>query len=133
MKGGGISLPTDRSFGFTFVAVFGLAAVWLIWAGRPSGFAFAFLGLATLAVTLIKASLLRPLNRAWMKFGALLHVVVSPIVLGAIYYLVIAPVGIGMRLAGRDALNRRFAPAQRSYWMDREPPGPAPESLKDQF
>jgi hypothetical protein len=130
---GGISLPSDRSFGLTFVAVFGLVAVWLIWTGRPGGLAFVSLSVATLAVTLVRASLLRPLNRVWMKLGALLHTIVSPIVLGAIYYVVIAPVGITMRLFGRDALNRRFVPAQRSYWIDREPPGPAPESLKDQF
>jgi hypothetical protein len=59
--------------------------------------------------------------------------VVSPLVLGAVYFLLIAPVGIGMRLFGRDALNRRFVRSQRSYWIERDPPGPPPSSLKNQF
>jgi len=126
-------LPSDRSFGLTFAAVFALAAGWLLWTGRPGAVAGFGLAGITLALALARASLLRPLNRAWMRLGMLLHRVVSPLVLGAIYFLVFTPVAIGMRLAGRDALQRRFLPARRSYWTEREPPGPAPESLKNQF
>lgn len=126
--------PSDRSFGFTFVVVFLLLAAWQAWAGR-SVFAgvFAGFGALTLVVTLIRASLLAPLNRLWMKFGALLHAIVNPIVLGGMYYCLIAPIGIGMRLFGRDPLNRRLDRDARTYWIDRTPPGPPPDSLPNQF
>jgi len=129
-----IPLPSDRSFGFTFVVVFALIAAWQAWAGRPTVAAFlAGLGVATLLVSLLRPAILHPLNRAWMKFGALLHAVVNPIVLGGMFFFLIAPIGIGMRLFGRDALKRRLDGDAKSYWIRRDPPGPAPDSLPHQF
>jgi hypothetical protein len=129
-----VPLPSDRSFGFTFVVVFSLVVAWAAWTDRMAVAAtFAVLAGTTLSVTLMRATLLHPLNRAWMKVGAALHAVVNPLVLGAIYFLVITPTAIVMRLAGRDALRRRLAPAIRSYWIERTPPGPAPDSLPRQF
>ena len=127
-------LPSDRSFGFTFTVVFTLLALWQAWAGRPliAG-ALGVFAVATLAVSLACASLLAPLNRVWMKFGALLHRIVSPIILGAMYLVLIAPVGIAMRLFGRDALRLRLDPAATTYWVKRDPAGPAPDSLPHQF
>jgi hypothetical protein len=68
-----------------------------------------------------------------MKFGALLHSVVSPLVLGAIYFLVFTPVAWAMRLSGRDILRRKLDSTAQSYWIKRDPPGPAPDSLPNQF
>ena len=126
-------LPSDRAFAFTFTAGFALAAGWLFWTGRPGALPVLGIAAATLLAAFTKPSLLRPFNRAWMRFGALLHHVVSPLVLGAVYFLVFTPVALAMRLAGRDALHRRFVASRRSYWIERTPPGPPPESLKDQF
>lgn len=121
-----IPLPSNRSFGWTFTAVFALVALfaypWLI--------AVAAL---TAAVTLTRAHWLTPLNRAWMKLGEVLHHVVSPLALGLIYFAVFTPVGLVMRLAGRDALSRRFEPARPTYWVRREPPGPKDDSFRDMF
>jgi hypothetical protein len=114
--------------------VFALLAGWTAWKGSNAAcVTFAALSGSTLLVTLVRASLLHPLNKAWMKLAALLHAVVNPVVLGAIYYLLIAPIGIGMRWAGRDALRRRLEPQARTYWIERSPPGPAPDSLPNQF
>lgn len=129
-----VPLPSDRSFGFTFMVVFLLVAVWAAWTSRVAiALPCAALSALTLTIALLRPSLLRPLNRAWMKLGAALHAVVNPLVLGAIFFVVIAPVGIAMRLAGRDALRRRLDREARSYWIEREPPGPPPESLPHQF
>jgi hypothetical protein len=129
-----VPLPSDRSFGITFTVVFLLVSIWAVWTGRSTlGVAFAVASMAVLLVAWLTPKWLRPLNRAWMKFGAALHVVVNPIVLGAIYFGVIAPVAIGMRLGGRDALRRRLDPQARSYWIERTPPGPPPDSLPHQF
>ena len=119
------ALPSNRSFGWFFTGVFVLGAVLYPWA----------LALAALTalVTFTREAWLAPLNRAWMKLGELLGRIVSPIVLGAIYFGVFMPVGVVMRLFGRDALCRSFDTAARSYWVRRDPPGPAEGSFRDMF
>jgi large-conductance mechanosensitive channel len=129
-----VPLPSERSFGLTFVAFFAVVAAWQAWAGRPVvAMILGGAAASTLLVTLVRPLLLRPLNRAWMKLGALMHAVVNPVVLGAMFFVVIAPIGIVMRLFGRDALRRRLDPHAPSYWVRRDPPGPAPDSLPNQF
>ncbi len=119
-------LPSDRSFGWTFTGFFTLVALffqpWLL-----------ALAAATALVTMIRSHWLAPFNRLWMKFGMLLHHVVSPLVLGLIYFGVFTPVALVMRAFGRDAMCRRFEPAQPSYWVRRDPPGPADNSFRDMF
>jgi hypothetical protein len=119
------TLPSDSSFGWTFTAVFLIAAWFQPWC----------LGLAAVmaAVTLLSPHRLAPIKRAWMKFGELLHWVVSPVVLGLIYFLVFTPVGVIMKLAGRDTMNRRFDARLPSYWVSRTPPGPPEDSFRDMF
>lgn len=128
------ALPSDRSFGWTFTGLFLLLGVWGIFRGaahyHPWLFALAAL---TAAITTTRAEWLGPLNRAWMKFGALLHHVVSPVVLGILFFAVFTPMGQAMRLFGWDAMKRRFEPAARTYWIPRDPPGPADDSFKDLF
>ncbi len=76
---------------------------------------------------------LAPLNRLWFKLGLLLHKIVNPIVLGIMFYVVVTPTGLIMRLLGKDLLRLKRDPAAASYWIERTPPGPKPESLGDQF
>jgi hypothetical protein len=82
---------------------------------------------------LVRPGLLAGLNRQWTKLGVLLGKVVSPIALGLLFYCAIAPLGIVMRLAGKDPLRLKFDRAAESYWIRREPPGPAPDSMTNQF
>lgn len=127
------ALPSNRSFGWTFTALFVLAGLYGIWGGGPAPAALLAAALATAAVTLTRERWLTPLNRAWMKLGELLGRVVSPVVLGLIFYGVFTPFGLVMRLCGRDAMCRRFDPAARSYWTRRDPPGPAQGTFRDMF
>ena len=76
---------------------------------------------------------LKPLNWLWFKFGLLLHTVVNPIVMGLVFYGAVLPTGLLMRAMGKDLLRLKFEPERDSYWIVRQPPGPAPESMKDQF
>ncbi len=127
-------MPTDRSFGLTFAAVFGLLAAWLAYRGSaywlPSLVASA--SFALLALTL--ARVLHPLNVAWMWFGSILNRIVSPVVLGIIFFGVFTPISFLFRLRGRDAMNRSYSATGASYWIDRTPPGPdAPRSFPRQF
>ena len=128
-----LPLPTNRSFGRLFTIAFGLLAALAWWRGRASFVWLAAIALLFAIVTLLRPDWLAPLNRAWMAFAHLLNKIVSPIVLGVLFFLVVTPFGLAMRLAGKDLMRRTFDRAARSYWIERRPPGPPPESLKEQF
>jgi hypothetical protein len=120
------TIPSDRKFGWTFTALFMLAGAlyqpWLI-------------ALAALlaAVTTTRAHWLAPLKHAWMKLGEILNYVVSPVVLGVIFFALFTPVAMLMRMAGRDAMKRRYEAAAPTYWQRRDPPGPADDSFRQMF
>lgn len=76
---------------------------------------------------------LAPLNRLWFLFGQLLHRIVNPIVMGLLFFCVLTPTALLMRLLGKRALALDFDAAARTYWIERRPPGPAPETMKRQF
>jgi hypothetical protein len=124
---------SDRSFGFTFAGFFILVAGWpLVRGASPRGWA-AVVGLLFLAVALVRPGLLAPLNRLWFRIGLLLHRIVNPLVMGAMFYGVITPIGLVMRWRGRDALRLRVDPSAPTYWIERRPPGPAPDTMGNQF
>ncbi|MEA3195200.1 MAG: hypothetical protein QOD26_3533 [Betaproteobacteria bacterium] len=119
-------MPSDRKFGWTFAAIFLLiGAVSYPWMIPLAG--------VIAIITLTRAEWLSPAKRAWMKLGEILNKVVSPIVMGAIFFLIFAPVGIVMRLAGRDALSMRLDKTLPTYWVRRDPPGPADDSFKEPY
>jgi hypothetical protein len=128
-----IKISSERSFGLVFAGFFALLGALSLYHGSTRW--HYWLPLAALFAVLAYAvpSLLAPLNHLWAKFGLLLHMVVSPLVLGLLFYVGIAPIGFLMRLAGKDPMRRRFEPTAKSYWIIREPPGPAPETFKHQF
>ncbi len=128
-----VKLPTDRSFGFTFAVVFLLAGGWLWW--KASRFGLPLLGVSAgfALIALTVPRILRPLNVVWMYFGALLNLIVSPIIMGVIYFGVFTPVALFFKLTKRDALHRAFDSKRPSYWVDRTPPGPDGASLPRQF
>lgn len=125
-------LPSNRSFGLVFCGFFALVAVFPLLSGGSvrnwSAIVSAFFAVAAF----LFPSALAPLNRLWMRFGALLHRIVSPIVLAVLFFVVITPFGVVMRILGKVPLKLRYEPVQ-TYWIDRDPPGPKPESLNNQF
>jgi len=121
-----LPLPSNRSFGWAFTVVFALIALF----ANPWALALAAL---TATVTVIREQWLAPFNRAWMRFGALLQRIVSPVVLGLIFFGVFTPYGLVMRWAGRDAMCRRLEPHKPSYWVRRAPPGPPEDSFHNMF
>jgi hypothetical protein len=126
-------LPSNRSFGWTFTGFFVLAGAYGLWKGAGAQSWLLALAAVTAVVTLTRETWLTPLNRAWMKFGELMGRVVSPVVLGVIFFGVFTPVAAVMRLCGRDVMCRRFDAAARSYWVKRDPPGPADGSYRNMF
>jgi hypothetical protein len=128
-----VKISSERSFGLVVACCFLLLGVLSLYHGR-AGWHFWF-PLAALFAVLAHAapSVLAPLNRLWAKLGQLLHAVVSPLILALLFYGCIAPIGFLMRLTGKDPMQRKFDPAAKSYWIVREPPGPAPETFRNQF
>ena len=88
---------------------------------------------AFLAIALLRPNILAPLNRMWTKLGLLMAMVVSPILLGLLFLVVVTPTGLLMRLSGKDPLRLRDNSGADSYWIIRQPPGPRRRPMKDQF
>ena len=124
---------SERTFGLVFAAVFLIIGLWpllhreavRLWS---LGIAVAFLVLAFVAPrTLV------PLNRLWMKLGLLLHAIVNPVIMAFLFFTTVTPIALIMRLSGKDPLRLKLDPAARTYWIDRTPPGPAPDTMPRQF
>lgn len=124
---------SDRTFGFVFAIVFFIVAAWPLMGGRQPRWWALGIAAAFALVAALRPSRLGALNRWWMKFGLLLGRFVSPIALAILFYAVFTPIGGLMRLAGKDPLKLRRDPGAASYWTPRQPPGPPPNSMKQQF
>jgi Saxitoxin biosynthesis operon protein SxtJ len=84
-----------------------------------------------LLITLLMPRVLQPLKELWMKVGGLLHKVVSPILLSLFYFLGVVPIGLVMKMLRTDPL--RLKPNQKTYWIERKPPGPEPKTMAELF
>jgi len=127
-----IELPSNQKFGFFFTFILASAAAYFFnsaketWAYELAGAALIFL-----VVTVVKSDVLLPLNKIWMRFGLLLGKVVSPIILGMIFFGLFTPIATLMRLNGRDVLRLRFS-QKKTHWLSRGEKV-KPESFKRQF
>lgn len=128
-----VERSSDRSFGVVFAVVFLVIAGWPLlhdagprWWAAGAAAAFAL-------VAALKPVLLARLNRWWTGFGILLGKVVGPIALGLLFYGVLVPIGVMMRVAGKDPLRLKRDASATTYWIRREPPGPPPDSMTNQF
>ena len=124
---------SDRTFGLVMTVALALVALLNGW---HSGRSWPWTGTAAalfLAAAWLRPSMLHPLNVMWLRFGLLLHGVVNPIVMALVFYGTVLPTGLVMRMLGKDMLRLKWQPDASSYWIPRQPPGPAPETMKDQF
>lgn len=124
---------SDRSFGLTVGGILTAIGAYQFYAQSSLALWFGVPGVALLIFGLVAPGLLHPLNVAWMKLGLLLGRIVTPVVMFLVYAVSIVPIGILLRLSGKDLLRLRANPVNSTYWIQRTPPGPPPESLKDQF
>jgi hypothetical protein len=123
---------SDRTFGLVMAAALAVVSLLNGWhLGRLWPWTSAVVILFLLAAWLAPSAL-HPLNSLWMKLGLLLHKIVNPIVMGLLFYGTILPTGLVMRMRGQDLLRLKREPGSDSYWIARTP-GPAPESMRDQF
>jgi len=128
-----VQLPTNRKFGFFFAGAFTLAGGYFL---KESSIAavciFLVLAVTFFLVTVIKAELLLPFNKLWMCFGLLLGKIVSPIVLGVIFFGLLTPIALVMRIAGRDELRLKVKKSS-SFWKTRDGNSVSSIRFKNQF
>tara|TARA_B100000401_G_scaffold416501_1_gene338881 strand:- start:4211 stop:4627 length:417 start_codon:yes stop_codon:yes gene_type:complete len=125
-------LPSNIKFGFFFTAIFLLTAVYLYFEKLIFfSYLFVFIAIVFLLTTIIKPSLLFPLNKFWMIFANFLGRIISPIVLGLIYFGLLSPIAFIFKIFGRDELILRIR-KKDSYWIERKPSSHN-ESFKNQF
>jgi hypothetical protein len=127
------AMGSDRNFGFVFAGVFAVIALWPLVGGHAPRWWGLAVGAVFALVALAKPAWLHPLNYLWFRFGTLLARVVAPVVMAAVFFLCVTPMGLIMRLMGKDLLSVRRAGEAKSYWIAREPPGPEPGTMKNQF
>ncbi len=124
---------SDRSFGIVFAVIFLIiGCLPLLSSGAPRIWSLV-ISVLLLTLALIYPKSLTVLNKLWQRFGLLLNKIVTPIVMGLMFYLIFTPFGLVMRLAGKDLLSLRLDSQAKSYWIERDPASPPPETMNLQF
>ncbi len=127
--------PSNRKFGLTLGGLVLMLAV-IRWHAGSSAIVYgtlACLGVALVSLGLLAPPLLTWPNRLWLKLGFAMAAVVTPMVMLVIFTMMFVPIALVMRWRGRDQLRLRRVPAHTSYWVERQPPGPAPATMINQF
>lgn len=126
-------MGSERSFGIVFAVIFLVVALFpLLGSSGPRWWAL-LIAVGFGLVTVLRADLLKPLNRLWFRFGILLSKIVSPIVMGILFFLTVTPIGLIMRIFNRDLLRQRFDPDAESYWINIDPENSDQSSMRRQF
>ena len=124
-----IKISSNRSFGIVFFVVFLLIAFYPLTYSGELRLWSVIISLIFLSLGLINSKILTPLNKLWFRFGIFLGKIISPVIMGIIFFLVVTPIGLIMRLLGKDVLNLKYS-KNKSYWIEKD----GPESkMKNQF
>ena len=115
-----IKVSSNRSFGLVFFVVFLIIGLWPLLHEDQFKIWSLFFSLFFLVLGLMNSKLLTPLNLLWTKFGILLGNVFAPIVMSFIFFLVVTPIGLLMRIMGRDLLRTKYNKSGKTYWIKRE-------------
>ena len=124
-----IRISSNRSFGIVFFVVFLLIALYPLTYGGEIIIWSLIISILFLILGLLNSKILTPLNKLWFKFGIFLGKIISPIIMGIIFFLVVTPIGFIMRIIGKDLLNLKFN-NNKSYWIEKVGPK---SKMKNQF
>ena len=123
-------MGANRRFGLVLVIAFGVIYAFQLWSGDANPVWLA-VSLIFAVITLVMPRVLQPLLGVWMRIGGLLHVVVSPVLLVLFFFGAVVPIGLALRLFGKDPLRLRRGAG--SYWIERQPPGPEPRTMTEVY
>ena len=124
-----IKIGSNRSFGIVFFVVFLLIGLYPLLKGSDLRIWSITISFIFLSLSLLDSSLLTPLNKLWFKFGLFLGKIISPLIMGLIFFVVVSPIGIIMRLFKKDLLNLKYN-KKKSYWIEKTGPK---SKMKNQF
>jgi hypothetical protein len=128
-----VKAVSDRSFGFTVAGFLCLLGLWPLFRAVAPHWPLLLASAALVGVALAAPKTLHPFNALWLRIGLTLGKIMTPVVLGLIFFTTVAPIGLLMRAFGKDPLRLRRDPSASSYWIARDPPGPSSDSMKWQF
>ena len=117
-----IKISSNRSFGLLFFVVFLIVSLWPLTHEGSIRIWSVIISAVFLILGLINSKLLTPLNLLWFKFGMILGAIVSPIVMGIVFFLVVTPIGLALSIMGKDLLNKKYNKKKETYWIKRETP-----------
>ena len=112
-------MSSNRSFGILFFLVFLLIGLWPLFNQDNPRQIFIIFSLIFLVLGILNSKILTPFNKLWIKFGEILGRVIAPIVMAIIYFIVLTPISLIVRLFGKDLLNLRFIKNKKTYWINR--------------
>ena len=124
-----VKINSNRSFGIVFFIVFLIIALYPITNNGEIRTWSAITSLIFLVLGLLNSKILSPFNKIWFKFGIILGKIISPFIMGIIFFLVVTPIGIIMRTLGKDLLNLKYN-KNKSYWIEKSGPK---SKMKNQF
>tara|TARA_Y100000590_G_scaffold467836_1_gene648186 strand:+ start:160 stop:549 length:390 start_codon:yes stop_codon:yes gene_type:complete len=125
-----LKISSNRSFGLVFSIFFLILALWPLINNNPINIWLIIVSLIFLILGLMNSKILYPLNKLWFKFGIALGAIVAPVVMGIIFFILITPIGILMKIMGKDLLNSKYNKNINSYWIKRDK---SVGSMKKQF
>ena len=112
-------MSSNRSFGILFFIVFLIIGLWPLKNNNDPNYIFLGLSSIFLILGIINSKLLYPLNKAWVKFGEILGMIIAPIVMGLVYFIILTPISLLVRLFGKDLLKLKKNKSS-TYWIKRE-------------
>ncbi len=112
-------MSSNRSFGLLFFIVFLIIGLWPLKNGLELNYIFIGISIIFLILGLMNSKILTPLNKIWVKFGELLGRIIAPIVMALVYFFILTPISLTMRIFGKDFLNLKSS-EENSYWIKRE-------------
>ena len=130
MNNSKVKISSNRSFGLVFFIIFIAISFWPLTNGGSIRVWSIFVSLILLILAILNSKLLSPLNKLWYKLGLALGSIVAPIVMGIILFLVVTPIGLFMRILGKDLLRKKINKKVNSYWINRDK---AVSTMKHQF
>ena len=125
-----IKISSNRNFGLVFFFIFLVVSIWPLTHNESPRIWSTIISLAFLILVLTRSKLLTPLNRLWAKFGIILGSIITPIVMGVVFFLVITPIGLVMKIIGKDLLSLKYDKKKETYWVKRDKPT---STMKQQF
>jgi len=114
------SKSSNKSFGLLFFVVFLGLGLWPIKNGENLNQYLIIISLIFLVLGLTNSKLLSPLNNTWVKFGEILGIILAPLVMALVYFIILTPISLIVRIFGKDLLGLKFLKKQDTYWIKRK-------------